>query len=322
MRALALAAADLLDALRGVGLERPATDTRQSQLIRSALEAEVAPGVARLPEGVTVRATKGRLRQVLLCERHLVASSGRPATPPSPEVVAGRLMDHLFGLIVTGYTPSEDPLADAFGAAAAAGDTALDADWGQLGGEEAAEARVIVERCSASLVARWPVLPASALVRLQEPLRVDLAGGRVVLSGRVDLALGRPGPAAAGSTLVDIKCGRQRYDDRADAGWYAVLETLRHQAAPFQVGSYYLSDGALQLDVVGSELLERAAQRIGDGLRSLVGLAGGSVAATSPNPLCPWCPAIGHCEPGQRHGSERGGRAPPARAGGGECGEP
>src|SRR3989442_739008 len=82
--------------------------------------------------------------------------------------------------------------------------------------------RATVSISANELNARWPALPANAHFRLQEPLRAELAAGRVVLAGRVDLALGGPTPDRAGSTLIDIKSGKRHYDDVADAGWYAV----------------------------------------------------------------------------------------------------
>lgn len=254
--------------------------------------------------GVTLRVTKTSLRRVLVCERHLVACL---ATPDSrtPELVAGRLADQLFGLFATGQPVGPDLVAEALGVAAAAGDTALGSDWDSLSAGERSESAAIVAACFAAPAA-WPVFPGSALIRLQEPIRVELAGGRVVLSGRVDLMLGQPGIGLAGSTLVDVKSGMRRHDDTADAGWYAVLETVRHRAAPFQVGSFYLRESALSLEVVTPELLARATARIAEGIRRLVRLAHGAVPATAPNPLCPWCPAIGSCGPGRRFSADRG----------------
>ncbi|MGH9075067.1 MAG: PD-(D/E)XK nuclease family protein, partial [Acidimicrobiales bacterium] len=235
---------------------------------------------------------------------HLVASLAT-APPPSPEQVAGQLLDWLFGLVATGQPVGTDLVADALGAGAAAGERDLARDWDSLSVEAQGEARMIVAACWPALVA-WPQLPASALVRLQEPIVAELAGGRVVLAGRADLVLGQPGGGRAGSRLIDIKSGRRRQEDVVEAGWYAVLETLRHLAAPFQVGTYYLRDGTLALEVVTAEVLEQASGRIAEGIRRLVALAGGTEAAANPNPLCPWCPKIDSCEPGRRLASERG----------------
>jgi hypothetical protein len=126
-----------------------------------------------------------------------------------------------------------------------------------------------------------------------------------VLSGRVDLVVGRPSADRAGTTLIDFKGGKRRYDDIHDAGWYALLETIRH-AQPFQSGNYYLRDGGLELRVVDREWLEREVARVADGVGRLVRLAAGATARTTPTGLCPWCPAFESCEPGRRHAAESG----------------
>lgn len=295
----------LIEALSGAGLRRPATDPGVAAHIRAELETAAGPAPAG---GLVLRVTKSRLRQVLVCERHLVACLGA-SDVQTPELVAGRLLDQLFALAAVGHPLGSDLVVYALDAAAAAGDSHVAPAWEALSPEEKEEATAIVGQCSPALVA-WPVVPGKALIRLQEPLLVELAGGRVVLAGRVDLVLGRPGVTVAGSTLVDVKSGRHRHDDVIDAGWYAILETLRHRAAPFQVGSYYLRDGRLELKVVTPDMLIQATARIAQGLSRLVRLAQGAVPEATPNPLCPWCPAIDRCQPGRRFSSERGDLVP------------
>lgn len=106
--------------------------------------------------------------------------------------------------------------------------------------------------------------------------------------------------------------GKRRREDDLDAGWYAVLETLRSGSPPFQVGNYYLRDGSLTLDVIDEGSLDRAAQRIVAGLVRLLRLASGETPSVTPSGLCPWCPAITTCEPGQRYSAGRGTWHPPA----------
>ncbi|MHB8465982.1 MAG: hypothetical protein ACYDD7_14270, partial [Acidimicrobiales bacterium] len=120
------------------------------------------------------------------------------------------------------------------------------------------------------------------------------------------LALGRPSAARAGTTRGDVKSGRRRYDDALDADWYAVLETMRHGAPPFQSGSYYLRDGGLDVAVYDPERVERAVTRVADGVARLVRLAAGEVPSVTPNGLCQWCPAFAGCEPGRAHAAEGG----------------
>lgn len=301
-----LAGPDLLSRLRGEGIERPLIDPALASRLRTVLEQGVASPAEHLPEDVTVRVTKTRLRQAQACERHLVARLVESGTP-SPELVQGQLLDRVFTHVAAGFPPGPDPAADALAVAAVEGDLTLIAAWDGLNQDEQLEVADLCRAVATSLAGRWPALPANALPRLQEPVRIALARGRVVLSGRLDVVLGRPAADRAGTTLIDVKSGRRRYEDTLDAAWYAVLETLRHGAAPFQSGNYYLRDGILEVEVVEPADLELAAARIADAAARIVRIAAGQAATMTPNGLCPWCPALDDCEPGRRHAEERAG---------------
>src|SRR5581483_11119908 len=290
--------------LRGSGLDRIPWRPSLADDVIGALEDAAAPA-ADLPPGVTVRMSKGRLRAVLLCEGHLVATLGADDGGTSMELVAGVLLDRLFGLVVFGCHV-EAPVEDALAAADIAGDGDLRERWESLTTEEQDEVRSQVEAVGRALAERWPPLPSNAFPRLQEPLRAALAGGRLVLSGRVDLALGRPTAVRVGTTLVDVKSGRRRHDDSLDADFYAVLETIRHRAPPFQSGNYYMRDGGLDLIAYDESRMEAATVRVAEGVRRMVRLASGGVPELTPNPLCPWCPAFGSCGPGRQSAVDQG----------------
>ena len=294
----------LIEQLRGLGRERPSIDPDLAARLRARLEEAARPAVG-LPLGITVSVTKRHLQRVLACERHLVATLGE-ARHVTIDMIGGQLLDYLFAQVATGEPLGSDPVGDALEAAGVSGDEQLVEEFRSLSEDDRAELRYSVAALAGQLAERWPPLPRNALPRLQEPLRIPLAGGRVVLSGRVDLALGHPGVERAGSTLVDIKSGARRHEDMADAAWYGLLETLRSRAAPFQTGNYYLRDGGLVLDVVTTETLTRQADRVAEGVRRMVALAGGAEPGTRPSDLCPWCPALRSCPTGRRHVSVQG----------------
>ena len=58
--------------------------------------------------------------------------------------------------------------------------------------------------------------------RTEAQVRTELLGGRIVLSGKVDLSLGRPGE----KVIIDLKTGMPRPQHREDLRFYALLETL------------------------------------------------------------------------------------------------
>src|SRR5690606_13016322 len=75
------------------------------------------------------------------------------------------------------------------------------------------------------LQARWrPVTESRA--------RVELAGGRIILSGKVDLSLGQARGTTAGKVLIDLKTGGFAPAHLDDLRFYALLETLRIGVPP------------------------------------------------------------------------------------------
>ena len=128
---------------------------------------------------------------------------------------------------------------------------------------------------------------------------VPLAGGRVVLSGVVDLAFGGPAGDRASVCVVEIKSGRRRIDHRGDLHFYALLETLRSGAPPFRIATYYTRTGELDVEAVSDDVLVGAVQRVLAGAVRLCRLAAGAEPARTPNALCAWCTDLPRCEPGQ-----------------------
>lgn len=309
----------LLEQLRGSGKSRPLDDPRLARRLSRLLE-EASGQLPDLPADVTIRVTKRHVQRVLACEQHLVASL-QEARRATLDMVSGQLLDHLFSLVIARRSIDEDPIGqDPLGAALSAArissDHGLLSDWESLAVDDQTELRYTVESLASELIRRWPILPSNALVRLQETLRIPLTGGRVVLTGRVDLVLGHPGPRRAGCTLIDLKAGTRRYEDREDAAWYALLETLRHEMMPFQTGNYYLRDGGLTLDVVTSEMLERQAGRVAEAVRRMADLGQGRAPIPTPSDLCPWCPALPGCDTGRKYARARdleGASPPPQR---------
>jgi hypothetical protein len=138
------------------------------------------------------------------------------------------------------------------------------------------------------------------LPRTQERLVVPVVGGRVVLSGVVDLAFGGPAGERASVCVVEIKSGRRRIEHRADLHFYALLETLRSGAPPFRIATYYTRTGELDVEPVTDDVLVGALQRVLAGAVCLCRLAEGTEPVRSPNALCAWCTDLPRCRPGQQ----------------------
>lgn len=293
-----LAGAELLERLRVMGRPRPALDPTMSGRLHDrldeALESCMPPELGSSP----VVITKDRLTQVLACEAHHVATQFGDRRP-SQAIACGALIDSLFRqLVVTGRI--ENPMADGLAALTLDDHQRALVEWiNQLPAPQQSELAMEVERQAAGLVARWPALSPEWLPRTQEPIKASLAGGRVLLSARIDLAIGRPAVDHASVGIVELKSGKRRAEHRADLHFYALIEALRSPAPPFMVATYYSRTGELDVEPVSEDLLVAAARRTIAGADALLRLATGAEAHRTPNPLCGWCDALPTCGPGQ-----------------------
>ncbi len=126
-------------------------------------------------------------------------------------------------------------------------------------------------------------------------MEAGFAGGRVTVTGKVDLMLNRPQPNRATRVLVDLKSGRAWPDHPEDMRLYALLYTLRFGVPPFRVATLFLTSGQPQAELVTEEGLEHAAARVIGSVRAMAGLAGGRLPDLRPGPYCPWCPRKEAC---------------------------
>jgi hypothetical protein len=293
------AGADLLGRLRAPGTIRPVVDPGLAGGLRDWLEdglADVAGAVA--PEAVPVRVTKEALTGVLTCEAHLVARRSAPRTV-TVELARGSLVDALFRQWVT-RGRLDDPWSDALAAVGVGGDPdGIAAFVDTLAPERRQTLAEEIAEHAAGIAARWPVPSPMWLPRTQERVVVPLVGGRVVMSGVVDLAFGGPAAERASVCVVELKSGRRRVEHRGDLHFYALLETLRSGAPPFRIATYYTGTGELDVEAVTEDVLLSALQRVLAGAVRLCRLAAGSQPARTPNGLCAWCADLPRCEPGQ-----------------------
>lgn len=289
---------DLLGRLRGQGTNRPAVDPGLAGGLRDWLEDGLAGVVGDAPAGGPVRVSKDTLTAVLMCEAHLVARRTAPRVV-TVELARGVLVDALFRQWVT-TGRLDDPWSDALGAVEIGGDG--DGIAAFVEGLEPERRRALVEEIAdhaAGIVARWPVPSPTWLPRTQERVVVPVAGGRVVMSGVVDLAFGGPAGERASVCVVEIKSGRRRLEHRGDLHFYALLETLRSGAPPFRIATYYTRTGELDVEPVTDDVLVSAVQRVLAGAVRLCRLAAGTEPVRTPNALCAWCSDLPRCEPGR-----------------------
>jgi len=295
----------LLDRLRGDSAERAPVDPGLAGGLRDWLEDGLSEPASALSGAAPLRVSKDDLSQVLDCEAHFL--SQRDAAPSlTPALARGSLVDAVFRQWIT-VGELADPFADALDALSVVGDP------DGVGAFVAALAPVArraladeVRAHGACIASAWPGLSASWMPRTQERLVVALAGGRVVLSGVVDLALGAPSSGRASVCVVEVKSGRRRVEHRGDLHLYALLEALRAGAPPFRVATFYTATGELDVEPVGRDALVGALHRVMAGVVRLCRLAGGAGPSRTPGPRCAWCPELADCDPGRSRMAEQG----------------
>jgi len=291
---------DLFVRLRGSDRPRPVVDPGLAGGLREWLEDSLAAPAGSIDHAAApVRVTKDALSQVLVCEAHLVANRAAPRRPTF-ELITGTLVDVLFRQWVTAGK-IDDPFEDALSALASAGDGEADDFLRALAGADRKRLEQEVVRQVGLFKAHWAMPPAGAwLPRTQDAIGVPICGGRIMLSGVVDLILGMPAKAHASTCVVEVKSGRRRLEHRADLHFYSLLETLRSGAPPFCAATYYAGRGDLDVEPVSEELLVASLERVITGTERLCRLAAGQPPVARPNPLCAWCEGLAGCEAGQR----------------------
>ena len=141
----------------------------------------------------------------------------------------------------------------------------------------------------------FPPLKPQWTPRTESRSRVELLDGRVVLSGKSDLTLGRPGD----KVIIDLKTGRPSRTHREDLRFYALLETIKLGAPPRKVASYYLDAARTDPEDVTEGTLRAAARRTSDGVRRIIAVTRlGEDATKRPGPHCRWCPVLPNCAEG------------------------
>jgi hypothetical protein len=120
-------------------------------------------------------------------------------------------------------------------------------------------------------------------------LAAPLAARSVVMSGRIDLLLGR-GPYL----VIDFKNGQPMPAHAEDMRFYALLVALVLPSAPYRVATVFLESMEWQSEEVTDETLGHAADRVAAAARSVAGLKHGPPALT-PGLHCSRCPRARSC---------------------------
>ncbi len=134
------------------------------------------------------------------------------------------------------------------------------------------------------------------------PVKAELLGGALILSGRIDLVLGAPDrlePLRATRLAIDLKTGNAYPEYPEDLRFYALLMTLRFGVPPYRVASLFLESGEWQSEDVGEQALQHAADRVIAAARAAAALWNGREPTLTPGVYCGWCPRAETCPSAQ-----------------------
>ncbi len=258
-------------------------------LDRAAGEASVVGGWS---DDDPLRLSKGMVTWLLRCPRRALAGSEVGATD---DLVAGLAVDAAAKLAT--LVPQRPPTVDAALAYLdATGDTTAADHLADRGDRAAAPLLADIGARIDRLADVWPVIDPGWWPRVEEPVRARLAGGAVMVGGRLDLLLGGP-PTDRPAVVVEVKGGRWYDGMRADGHLYALLVALRDGRPPAAVVTV-VADGTTQVEPVRPAVLATAADRVEQAMQVAAAVAAGEPPAALPGPHCAHCPVRPDCTAG------------------------
>jgi hypothetical protein len=239
-----------------------------------------------------LRLHKGRITDLLHCPRRAVARD---------DTIAARIDDLVLGDLVDGAAKlmALGAAAPVTGASACAFLDALDQPQARehlatIGEPAAAALMAEADARIDRLVSVWPAIAPEWWPRVEEPVRVPLAGGAVTLGGKLDILLGGP-PTGRPSVAIEVKGGRWHDSVRSDAHLYALLLGLRDGIAPAVVMSIAAADGTTHTEPIRTAVLVHTAERVAAAIDTAARLAAGEAPEARRGFYCATCPVRTGC---------------------------
>lgn len=241
-----------------------------------------------------LRLAKGNVTWLIRCPRRALAADELGADL-GDDLVLGLVVDAAAKLAALGARrPITVDAAVAY--LTAQGDPAVADHLDDLGSSAGALRREAAGRVRA-LTEAWPAIEPAWWPRVEEPVRVRLAGGAVTVTGRLDVLLGGP-PTERPGVVVEVKGGRWYDGMRADGHLYALLVALRDGVVPAAAVTV-VADGTTHVEDIRPALVRHAGERLESAVRAAAPLAAGEPPDARPGTHCAHCPARRGCAPGE-----------------------
>jgi hypothetical protein len=264
------------------------------------LQSLTASAVSSMPEGGRVVLSKTGLTNLhARCEGLYVATVvGEGTFEFSLPLAVGNLVHKAIEADVVGERLPEPDLVGKALSRLRAGDSVFDSFVESLDEIEQSELRGEAIRQVTLFRATLPPLQKSWAPIPELRVRHELLAGRLLLTGTIDLSLGRPrdeAPMEARRLFIELKTGIERPEYVDDLRFYALVATLRFGVPPFRVATLFLEDGSYRQEDVTEDLLEAAARRAAAAATKHVSLLNGGNPLLRPGPWCSWCPRHDTC---------------------------
>ena len=251
--------------------DRPQFADDLQEFLKSNLEEKGRELSSSIPPNETLYISKYHLNLVMRCEKQFL-SDRKEQFEWSVPTARGTISHKAIELSAFWNQPRVDPLTlvDEAIDRSKEGSDGLGKWLRNLSEGDAAQLRGDVNNRVASFLETWPPLETQWRPMLEAPVRVDLANGNIILSGKVDLSLGRPLGSTAGKVIVDFKTGNFYPAHREDVRFYALLETIRIGVPPRLVATYYLDRAEFSPEVISEQVLEASLNRVVDGMTKMI----------------------------------------------------
>ncbi|MBC83689.1 MAG: hypothetical protein CL454_02420 [Acidimicrobiaceae bacterium] len=251
--------------------DRPQFDDDLQEFLKSNLDEKGRELSSSIPPNETLYISKYHLNLVMRCEKQFL-SDRKEQFEWSVPTARGTISHKAIELSAFWNQPRVDPLTlvDEAIDRSKEGSDGLGKWLRNLSEGDVAQLRGDVNNRVASFLETWPPLEKQWRPMLEAPVRVDLANGNIILSGKVDLSLGRPLGSTAGKVIVDFKTGNFYPAHREDVRFYALLETIRIGVPPRLVATYYLDRAEFSPEVISEQVLEASLNRVVDGMTKMI----------------------------------------------------
>lgn len=292
---------EVLDMLGATMEERPKFDNELRVELKAALEIAIDPLAKSIPDNDILFVGKRQLAQVMGCETRYLAELEDNFTWSIP-TARGTIAHKAIELSVHWRGTTEPVTLVDETLAKLEFDEASLGKWLQgISEADRAELRAEASTRVTAFFECWPALKPEWRPSLEMPVRVELAQGKIILAGKVDLALGRAAGNIAGKVLVDLKTGRFSPIHRDDLRYYALLDAIRVGTPPRLLATYYLDQGRFTPEAVTIPLLEAANARVVESIHRMVELHyREALPGTQAGPTCHWCPVLSRCDVGDK----------------------